>query len=311
MRVRLLLVFILAGFCCMAQESEKTQKQPVPDSLKTWFIKGKSTLLFNQAAFNKDFATGGVNSLSFDLNGSFEANFDNAQWRWDNKIIAAYGVAKITDEDFQKTNDQLEYNTLVGLRASENWDYSFFTNLRTQFSSGREGLRQTVRFTPAGASAPVTKTFVVEGDKNSDFFSPAYLEFGPGMSWKKSDKGNFKFNIAPASSKMIFVKSKFTDASESFGVDQGDTFRYEIGASAQGYAKFKVFDRVTWENILRLYSNYLEDAENVDLDYLTNLVVRINKYITSNFTFQTIYDDNTTKAFQVRESFGLGVTYGF
>ncbi len=301
-RLFLVLICLVTHFCF----AQKERKEPVPDSLKTWFIKGKSTLLFNQAAFNKDFATGGVNSLAFDVNGTFEVNFDDAHWRWDNKIAVAYGIAKITDEDFQKTNDQFQYNSLVGLRASKNWDYSFITQLRTQFADGRKGVK-----TELSNSDGVRRSVILEGEKNSKFFSPAFLEFGPGMSWKKGDNNNFKFNLAPATSKMIFVASRFTEEEENFGVEQGENFRYELGASAQGYAKVKLFKNVTWENILKLYSNYLEDAQNIDLDYLSNLVIRVNEYITSNLTFQTLYDDNTTRAFQVRESFGIGFNYGF
>jgi hypothetical protein len=65
------------------------------------------------------------------------------------------------------------------------------------------------------------------------------------------------------------------------------------------------------ENILNLYSNYLEKPENVDIDYQMNLVMKINKYISTNVAFQALYDDNARGAFQIREVFGLGVNYGF
>ena len=65
------------------------------------------------------------------------------------------------------------------------------------------------------------------------------------------------------------------------------------------------------ENILNLYANYLEDPQNVDIDYTANVVMIINKYLSTNLTFQAIYDDNAIGAFQIREVFGLGVNYGF
>ena len=68
---------------------------------------------------------------------------------------------------------------------------------------------------------------------------------------------------------------------------------------------------VNVENLLNLYSNYLEDPQNVDLDYQINIVMTINKTLSANFTFQTIYDDNAFQGFQTREVFGLGVNYGF
>jgi hypothetical protein len=65
------------------------------------------------------------------------------------------------------------------------------------------------------------------------------------------------------------------------------------------------------ENRLNLYSNYLQDPQNVDVDYQMNVVMKINRYLSANIALQTIYDDNAIKAVQVREVFGLGVNYGF
>jgi hypothetical protein len=65
------------------------------------------------------------------------------------------------------------------------------------------------------------------------------------------------------------------------------------------------------ENRLNLYSNYLQDPQNVDVDYQMNVVMKINRYLSANIALQTIYDDNAIKAVQVREVFGLGVNCGF
>ena len=70
-------------------------------------------------------------------------------------------------------------------------------------------------------------------------------------------------------------------------------------------------DNVSFENILTLYSNYLDKPQNVDLDYTANVVMKINKYLSANFTFQAIYDDDAARAFQIRELLGLGLSYKF
>ena len=123
---------------------------------------------------------------------------------------------------------------------------------------------------------------------------------------------------------MIFVSSDFTnvgndpaviqafnDAGGYFGVDANETTRFEFGASLNGYAKFDLMENITMENVLALYSNYLEDPQNVDIDYTMNLIMAVNKWITANATFQAIYDDNAVGAFQIREALGVGVTFGF
>jgi hypothetical protein len=42
-----------------------------------------------------------------------------------------------------------------------------------------------------------------------------------------------------------------------------------------------------------------------------NIVMKINKYLSTNFAFQTIYDDNAFRGFQTKQIIGLGVNYGF
>ncbi|MCW9037198.1 MAG: hypothetical protein OQJ79_04740, partial [Altibacter sp.] len=116
--------------------------------------------------------------------------------------------------------------------------------------------------------------------------------------------------------KLIFVDNAFTslpgyEDGDYFGVDMGESTRFEFGASINGYAKFDIMKNVTVENILNLYSNYLEDPQNIDIDYTLNLIMAVNKFITANATFQAIYDDNAVQAFQIREALGIGVTYGF
>jgi len=42
-----------------------------------------------------------------------------------------------------------------------------------------------------------------------------------------------------------------------------------------------------------------------------NFVLTINKWLSTDLTFQTIYDDNAFSGFQAREVFGLGVNLNF
>ena len=129
------------------------------------------------------------------------------------------------------------------------------------------------------------------------------------MLWKRND--NLKINIAPATSKLIVVHNHFTEYGSSFGVQQGKSSRYEFGAAVNAYYKFKLMENVMVENILNSYSNYSENPENIDIDYTLNVTMKVNKYLTTNFAFQTIYDDNAFPGFQTRQIIGLGVNYGF
>ena len=129
------------------------------------------------------------------------------------------------------------------------------------------------------------------------------------MLWKKSD--NLSVNFSPATVKLVVVHPHFTEFGPSFGVLQGDSTRFEFGASIMAYYKFNIMTNVSVENRLNLYSNYLDNPQNVDVDYQMNIIMKINKYLSANVAVQAIYDDNSIQAVQVREVFGLGVNYGF
>jgi hypothetical protein len=261
-----------------AQNAEEKKEEPK----EGWKRSGNFSFLFNQSAFN-NWLAGGTNSASGTLGLNYDFNYLKGDWTWDNKIIASYGITKLKDEESQKTDDRLEFNSLLGKKKSEYWYYSAFFNFKTQMSS----------------------TYA-SGVQQSHFFSPAYFQLGPGMLWKKSD--NLKVNFAPATSKLIVLHS---DLAPAFGVDEGESTRYELGTSISGYYKFNLMENVSVENILNLYSNYLEDPQNVDLDYTVNVIMKINKYLSANLALQAIYDDNAYKGFQTKEGFGLGVNYNF
>ncbi len=272
----------------LLKKTEETVAKIMQEKPNGWDKKGMFTVLLNQASFN-NWLAGGQSSISGNAGLKYDFNYKSDTWTWDNKLTANYGLTKINGQDLQKTDDRFEFNSLVGKKASGEWYYSFFFNFKTQFDSG---------FDPADKTTKI-----------SHFFSPAYTQFGPGMMWKKSE--NLKVNVAPATSKVIMVHKHFTELGPAFGVHQGDASRYEFGAAVNGYYKFNLMENVTAENILNLYTNYLEDAKNVDLDYTLNIVMKVNKYLSTNFAFQTIYDDNAFSGFQTRQVIGIGVNYGF
>ena len=253
-----------------------------------WKKTGTIVFLFNQSAFNNDWKGGGVSTMAGNIGLNYDFNYKTPTLIWDNKLIVSYGLTKLKGADTQKSDGRFIFTSLVGKKASGYWFYSGFLDFRTQMDSGFD-------------TATMTKI--------SHFFSPAYLQAGPGMLWKKSD--NLKVNIAPATSRVIFVHPHFTETGASFGVEQGESSRFEFGAALSGYYKFNIMENISWENILIVYANYLDKPKNADIDYQANIVMKVNKHISTNIAFQAIYDDNAVGAFQIREVFGLGINYAF
>lgn len=293
------LLFSMSNVFAQTNEKESLKKtaeaagKAIDTTKLGWKRAGNFTFLFNQSAFNNEWLAGGTSNVAGNIGVNYDCNYSSKTSVWDNKLIVAYGLTKIKDQDMTKSDDRLEFTSLYGKKVGEsNWYYSGFLNFKTQMDSGFDA---------------------ATGVKISHFFSPAYLQVGPGMLWKKSD--NLKVNIAPATSRLIFVHSEFTDGLPDgvtyFGVKGGETMRYEFGAAVNAYYKLTLIENVTMENILNLYSNYLDNPQNIDIDYQMNIVMKINKYMSANVALQTIYDENAISKVQVREVFGLGVNFGF
>jgi hypothetical protein len=292
----LLLLSLLCVLSGKAQDSVFVATSPaVKDTVSPWTKKGNASLLFNQSTFS-NWVAGGENNVSGNLGLNYDFNYAKGDWSWDNKLIASYGIVKTKTSAFaKKTDDRIYFNSMLGKKATERWYYSAFVNFRTQFTKG-------YLYTRDGAGE--------HREEFTNFLSPAYLYTGVGMLYKRDE--NLKINLSPLTSKFTFVDRSFTVPNEGyFGVKEGDAMRYELGFNASMYYKLDVIANVQFENILNLYSNYLEETKNVDLDYQLNIVMRINRYLTTNLMFQIIYDDNAYRGFQVRQVFGVAANYGF
>ncbi len=293
--------FIFISF--ISGHAQETEQEQETEEQEGWTTEGKLQILFNQSAFNKEWTGGGTSSIAGNLTLDYDFNYTRGDITWATKLLANYGLTRTeASEFFRKTSDRLEINSTVGKQLEEsNWFYSFFANFRTQLDKGYQYQKN-----------PDT------GEENrtefTSFLSPAYLQFGPGIMWKKSE--DLFVNIAPSTARFIFVDPRFTSSENYpegsyFGIAKGESSRFELGASLTGYSKFEVFENVSMENSLSLYSNYLDKPGNIDIDYLLNLEMGINDFLSSTIIFQAIYDDNAIGAFQIREVFGLGFNITF
>jgi hypothetical protein len=295
------LFFLFCSFYVIAQDSDATAENEDEAKVeKNWKTGGNFSFLINQASFNSEWLGGGTSNYSANILVSYDLNYKKDKISWDTKFLGDYGITKTKDQEFtRKTNDRLELNSVAGYQMGDSkWSYSTMLNFRTQFARGYE----------FGTDEEGNETRTLQ----TEFMSPAYLQLGLGALWKESD--DFRVNISPATGRLILANSRFTTTPDYvdgyfFGLDQGETVRTEFGASINAYGKFKLMENINMENILNLFSNYMEDPQNVDIDYTLNLVLKVNDYISTNFTFQAIYDDNAVKGFQIRQVLGAGLTF--
>lgn len=251
-----------------------------------WKIHGRFAFIFNQSSFS-NWISGGENTVAGNINVNYDFNYKRENINWDSRVISGYGLSYISDKGYRKTDDRFELNSLFGFKTSAYWFFSFITNFRTQYTKGFDYKKDP-------------KTLV------SELFAPAYLTFGPGMLWKKSD--DLSVNIAPSTARYTFVNDFF---SGQFGVAENRNTAFSLGFNVSGYYKLSLMNNIEMENIFTLYTDYLANVGNADVDYQTNIRFKVNQHVKMQMTFHTVIDDNSSSKIQFRQLFGLGVNYSF
>lgn len=293
------LLLVLAVSKLIAQEPA--------DTIKHWKKGGDFSISFSQVSFS-NWAAGGKNSISGVGLFNYSANYAKKRLSWDNSINIGYGLQKEEQRSLIKSEDKLEFNSKVGYKMSESgkWFFTGLTNFRTQFADG---------FNYTNKDNPV---------RISSLLAPAYLTFAAGFDYKPTDK--FSLFLSPLSSKFTFVVDDDLSAIGAFGVDPGKKFRAEMGGTLKSELKFAVAKNVDAVTNLALFSNYLKNAQNIDVNWDFRLNMKVNKFLSANFLTNLIYDDDILipvdrnddgvidskgRRIQLKQLFGAGLSLKF
>jgi hypothetical protein len=274
----------------MLQTQAQTQAQ---DSTKAWKFSGTTKISLGSIALS-NWSAGGENALSALFSMDYQYNYLKDDSKWDNRLILLYGTNKQGTNDFEKTDDRIDLTSIYGYRAHKDWFYALEVNFRTQFAEGKAD----------------------GGLLGSKFMAPGYLTVSPGMEYSPNE--NFKVNISPISSKITFVQHDSLSLAGAYGVDPGENMRFEFGAYVNLNWKYDFNEHFYMEHLLRLYSNYLENPQNIDIDWTAKLGIKATKYLTVDFLVQAIYDDDIKfvtetggegARLQLKSMLGIGLVY--
>ena len=269
--------------------------QEIVEKDSLWTKRGNVTVLLNQTGFS-DWVGGGTNNFSGTIKFDYEWEYRNKGWDWLSNLESAFGLAKYKNAPFaRKIDDRILIQSILGKEFTRNLSFSAFFNFTSQIGNGykykKDDNNNEIR------------------ELTTRIFSPAYFQIGSGFLWKKDEK--LWVNYSPIASRLILVSKKFTDGllenETYFGVSPNKSSRYELGANLTFHSEGSLLENVNYKQDLKLFSNYLEDASNIDLDYLAQIEINVNPLLSTQLIFQLIYDDNAVSRLQVREVFGVGV----
>lgn len=258
-----------------------------------WMYAGTLTLGANQGILHNWAAGGELASLS--VNGLFSGNLTryNHRHMWTNNLEAAYGLLYAYSTQFipRKTDDRIDLTSKYGYKLKEtgNFYLSLLFNAKTQFTEAYD------------YEVPKWDTF-----STSRFVSPLYLILAPGLEYRKGARFNVFFS--PLATKMTFVSAYYTERypEGAYGVKNGQTFRYELGAYVSARYQHNFTDNIAYRGRVDLYSNYLakdtydnngvlvkkDDPGNIDLLWENFITFKFFKYFSINFGLNAIYDND-------------------
>lgn len=290
------------------------------DTVRNW-KKGTSLALnFSQSSFT-NWAAGGENALSVTVLTNFFANYKKGDWSWDNNLDLAYGLLKSGKSPFRKNEDKIDLTTKAGRKAIGWWHYSLMVNFKSQFDLGYNYPNDSV---------------VV-----SHFMAPGYVVAALGMDYKKPD-GTLSIMISPLTSKTTIVNNQRLADAGAYGLDGAgyDTVsgvyvmvshaglvRSEFGGYFKLSFKDEILKNVNYTTNLELFTNYLQNPQNIDVLWENIITFKVNKFITSSITTNLIYDHDipvpvernvngvmvpgTGPRLQFKEVLAIGLAYKF
>ncbi len=272
-----------------------------------WKTGGVFNANFSNTGFSDYWQGGGINSVTVIGLLNVNANYKKDKASWENTLDLAFGNSRQGDKPFLKADDRIDLNSKFGYGLSEKLSMSSLLNFRTQFAPGLE----------------FTNNDFDNGKLISKIFSPAYINLGVGLDYKPSK--NFSLYYAPVNGKVTivaldslrprYVPEEFFDKAA----------RFELGSFLKIQYRQKIMENVTFQTKADLFTNYLQNFGNVDINWENLLNLQVNKFLVVTFFTHMIYDDDIKfdiqdvdgniigkgPRMQFKRTLGVGFTYAF
>jgi len=284
----LLIAVLFAGLSnAQITEKEDDLKKVSKDTTDGWEKGGMFSLTLGQSNFT-NWSAGGINNISFNALSSLFAKYKKGNLTWDNTLDLGYGLQKLgkgSTAQNQKTDDKIDFASKLGLKATDKLYYALLGNFKTQFYEGVDY---------------ETKTVI------SNLMAPGYLLIAAGIDYRPNK--DFSVFFAPLTSKTTFVSDQVLADAGAYGVEPGDNIKSEFGGYLKTVYTKDIMKNVNLNTKLGLFSNYLNNPQNIDVDWEVLLGMKINKYLTVNINTQLLYDDDIDIA--VYDDNGTQTGYG-
>lgn len=299
-------------------------KLPVPEVKKSkWKYTGNASINFTEN-IQGDWAAGGLSNYGLSAIAHVEQDFRSGKDEWDNTFDGRFGFIKTFDavsgnsRPLFKSMDMLQLSTKY-LRHLKN----------DKFSIGFE----------ATFISQFTKTYDLNTGTYliSDFLAPGILDLSPGFEYDPFQ--GLRVFVAPFNYRLKFVSNneisdRTSPLANRYGHAVGEEVTYEIGSKIDALYEKQILSWLFLRSRLQLLNSWgrpntmlariYSSRTNVDVNFQTDLFIRLFKKLSLQVGLMTIYDDDNRfvnvdnpdpdgkkAVWQIRNNLGVGIFLGF
>jgi len=250
-------------------DAEKQLKTQTVDSVEGWKTGGMINLNMSQTSLT-NWAAGGQSSIAINSLLNLNARYKRGNELWENYLDLGFGSMKQGKENWWKSDDKIIFMSKYGYKVAENLYFAGLLDFRTQFANGYNYPNDSVII--------------------SRFMAPGYLLGAVGVEYRRGD--NFSIFLAPLTGKFTFVLDQALSDSGEFGVNRGDNVYSEFGGYARIFAKKDIMKNISFQTNLDLFSNYMNNPENIDVNWEVLISMKVNEFFSATISTHMIYDDD-------------------
>lgn len=265
-----------------------------------WLHKFDGGIQFSQAYLSKNWYQGGNDYLALLINFYWNVKLNQAyhpNLLFENTISYKLGLNSTHQDQYHKysiSEDLLQWNLNLGLKAREKWYYSLTSQFKTQILNNYPSDSQV---------------------RTAAFLSPGELNVGLGMTYSTANAKNtlkFKAAISPLSYNLRMCLSNAVDPTP-FNIEPGKHFHSEIGSSAELTLDWAITSNINYRSRLFIFSDY----RNYTQDWENTISFSINKFLSTQVYWHLRYDTGTDsslsswKHWMLKEILSFGFAYSF
>jgi hypothetical protein len=243
-----------------------------------WKYHNEASFVLNQASLS-NWVKGGESSIATAMDVTEYAEYNNKALKLssDNFARLKFGYIETGQDGIRKNIDLLETNSKFNHKAFGKFDFSAILLFKTQIALGRNYFKTT--------SGKDTSNLV------SKFMNPATITIGLGLDYQPNKSTSI--NFSPFSYKGTFVTDTVHIDQTQYGIAKNRKSLNEPGISFMITNEFKPIETVTIVNRLQLFTNYIHNPQNVDVDWEMIATAKLNWFTDVRFNTHLVYDDDT------------------